>query len=98
MAYICQQANTVSQVVAAATQSPTAAGDKLDVKEGPEGMFVPGLRMEEVINIDELMAALQKGKQNRSTFSTNMNEHSSRSHLVLSMYVRGQRKDTGKHE
>eukprot|EP00877_Chromochloris_zofingiensis_P015256 jgi/Chrzof1/9985/Cz04g23010.t1 len=71
------------------------SGDKLDVKEGPEGMFVPGLRMEEVINIDELMAALQKGKQNRSTFSTNMNEHSSRSHLVLSMYVRGQRKDTG---
>lgn len=30
------------------------------------------------------MPALQS---NRSTFATNMNEHSSRSHLVLSVYV-----------
>ena len=38
---------------------------------------------------------ISRGKQNRSTFATNMNEHSSRSHLVLSLYVIGTNKSTG---
>lgn len=41
-------------------------------------------------NLDDVAAVLQKGKQNRSTFATNMNEHSSRSHLVLSLYVKAE--------
>jgi hypothetical protein len=43
-----------------------------------------------VHNLDDVAAVLQKGKQNRSTFATNMNEHSSRSHLVLSLYVKAE--------
>jgi kinesin family protein C2/C3 len=73
------------------------AGDKLDVKEGPEGMFVAGLRSEPVGSFDEVVAVLQKGKQSRSTFATNMNEHSSRSHLVLSLYVVAKNLATGAH-
>lgn len=61
--------------------------DKLDVKQGPEGMFVPGLRVEEVRSMDDVAMLIGRGKSNRSTFATNMNEHSSRSHLVLSLYV-----------
>jgi hypothetical protein len=64
-------------------------GDKLDIKEGPQGLFIPGLRVEAVSGAEDVMAVLQKGKQHRSTFATNMNEHSSRSHLVLTIYVKG---------
>jgi kinesin family protein C2/C3 len=63
------------------------AGDKLDIKEGPTGLYIPNLRIESVGRPEDVAAVLQKGKQNRSTFATNMNEHSSRSHLVLSIYV-----------
>jgi hypothetical protein len=38
---------------------------------------------------------IEAGKANRSTFATNMNEHSSRSHLVLSVYVVGQCRQGG---
>ncbi|GIL77178.1 hypothetical protein Vretimale_3159 [Volvox reticuliferus] len=62
-------------------------GDKLDVKQGPDGMYVPGLKLEEVHNMGEVTSMIGRGKSNRSTFATNMNEHSSRSHLVLSVYV-----------
>ena len=34
-------------------------------------------------------------QSNRSTFATNMNEHSSRSHLVLSVYITGVAKTGG---
>jgi hypothetical protein len=71
-------------------------GDKLDIKEGPQGLFIPGLRVEAVGGAEDVVAVLQKGKQHRSTFATNMNEHSSRSHLVLTIYVKGY--DTAKGE
>lgn len=63
------------------------AGDSLSVKEGPSGLYIPNLRIETVSGPEDVAAVLQKGRQNRSTFATNMNEHSSRSHLVLSIYV-----------
>lgn len=69
--------------------------DKLDVKQGPEGMYVPGLRIEDVENLDAVADVISRGKQNRSTFATNMNEHSSRSHLVLSVYIVARNKLTG---
>lgn len=65
-------------------------GDKMDIKEGPQGLHIPGLRIEPVAKAEDVTNVLQKGKQNRSTFATNMNEHSSRSHLVLTVYVKGQ--------
>jgi hypothetical protein len=54
------------------------AGDKLDIKEGPSGLFIPGLRVEPVCSPQDVVSVLQKGKQHRSTFATYMNEHSSR--------------------
>ncbi len=62
-------------------------GDKLDVKEGPEGLYIPGLTIEPVAGMDDVASALKRARSNRSTFATNMNEHSSRSHLVMSIYV-----------
>lgn len=50
-------------------------------------MFVPGLRVDPVGCMEDVRALLSRGKANRCTFATNMNEHSSRSHLVLTVYV-----------
>lgn len=72
------------------------AGDSLSVKEGPSGLYIPNLRIEAVSGPEDVAAVLQKGRQNRSTFATNMNEHSSRSHLVLSIYVTAKHLAKGK--
>ena len=38
---------------------------------------------------------MRQGYRNRTTFATNMNEHSSRSHCMLSVYVSGTNRVTG---
>ncbi|GMH43873.1 hypothetical protein BSKO_11807 [Bryopsis sp. KO-2023] len=63
---------------------------KLDIKQDADGMYVPGLKIEEVRSMENVNALIATGKKNRSTFATNMNEHSSRSHLVFSVYVENQ--------
>jgi kinesin family protein C2/C3 len=66
-----------------------SAGGNLSVRETKEGMAVPGLVMEAVTCRDDVVAIMKRGYKNRTTFATNMNEHSSRSHAMLSVYVRG---------
>ncbi len=44
---------------------------------------------------DEVIAALKTGSKNRSSRGTDMNERSSRSHLILSVYIRGANKISG---
>lgn len=60
---------------------------KLKVTAGAHGMVVPGLTISEVHSLDEVRALMHTGYSNRTTFATNMNEHSSRSHCMLSVYV-----------
>mmetsp|Transcript_26711 Transcript_26711/g.83676 ORF Transcript_26711/g.83676 Transcript_26711/m.83676 type:complete len:706 (+) Transcript_26711:541-2658(+) len=61
--------------------------EKLEVRQGPHGNYVPGLTTVNVTSLDEVLELLSMAEDNRSTVSTNMNEHSSRSHLMLSVYV-----------
>jgi hypothetical protein len=66
------------------------AGGKasLEIRQSPDGRVeVPNLTKENVTSIDEVMALLKRGNSNRATATTNLNEHSSRSHLVLSVDV-----------
>lgn len=65
--------------------SPSAK--KLEVRSGDHGMTVPGLTVAPVASIDEVLKMMRRGYANRSTFATNMNEHSSRSHSMLSVYM-----------
>lgn len=60
---------------------------KLDVRQGNDGVYVPDLTMCEVSETAQVDDVIAKGKKNRSTFATSMNEHSSRSHCILSIYV-----------
>ena len=61
---------------------------KLDVKMSAEGgTHVPGLCLRPVASLVDVQELLRAGEKNRSVSATSMNEHSSRSHMVLSVYV-----------
>lgn len=68
---------------------------KLEVKQGRDGLFVPGLTEIQVTDVDELNEVFAIGKRNRATAITDMNEHSSRSHALLCVTVIGVNKTTG---
>ena len=60
---------------------------KLTVKRGKNGNYVPGLTTRSVSSPDEVLDIMRRGYKTRTTFATNSNEHSSRSHCMLSVYV-----------
>nr|CAB3259128.1 kinesin-like protein KIFC3 [Phallusia mammillata] len=74
----------------------SASQQKLDIKMNVDGsLFVQGLTSRQVNNLDDVNKVFETGKLNRATASTNMNEHSSRSHAVLMVTVSGVNKTTG---
>ncbi|CAH2061495.1 unnamed protein product [Thlaspi arvense] len=65
------------------------ASKKLEIKQSSEGSHhVPGLVEAKVENINEVWNVLQTGSNARSVGSNNVNEHSSRSHCMLSIMVK----------
>ncbi|CAN8283918.1 unnamed protein product [Cochlearia groenlandica] len=65
------------------------ASKKLEIKQSSEGFHhVPGLVEAKVENINEVWNVLQAGSNARSVGSNNVNEHSSRSHCMLSIMVK----------
>jgi kinesin family protein C2/C3 len=60
----------------------------LDIRLSAENTVeVPGLIKENVSTVTEVLNVLDRGNSNRATASTNLNEHSSRSHMVLRVEV-----------
>ncbi|KAK9838407.1 hypothetical protein WJX84_002853 [Apatococcus fuscideae] len=59
------------------------------------GCYVEGLSEEIVLNVDEAMALMRRGVENRKTGETKMNRESSRSHCVFSCSLEGNSKGTG---
>ena len=69
-------------------------GHGLDIRQTAEGgVGVPGLTSEHVSGIDDVMAVFSRGSSNRATITTNLNEHSSRSHSILMVNVIVRAKD-----
>jgi hypothetical protein len=82
--------NTEGSSTAEKKQGSMKAGGKasLEIRRSKEGRVeVPNLTKEKVTSIEEVMELLKKGNANRSTAATDLNEHSSRSHMVLSVDV-----------
>jgi kinesin family member C2/C3 len=50
-------------------------------------IWIPNLIRTPVNSVSDVETLIGKGNTNRSTFATDMNEHSSRSHLILSLYI-----------
>lgn len=69
--------------------------EKLDVKMGEHGNYVPGLRQVPVSSIDDVFTLMAIADKNRSSTYTNMNEHSSRSHMMLTVSITSIFKSTG---
>ena len=60
----------------------------LDIWRNQDGRVeVPNLTRESVNSIEEVMELLKRGNSNRATAATDLNEHRSRSHMVLSVNV-----------
>eukprot|EP00162_Nutomonas_longa_P013277 comp21497_c0_seq1/m.46860 comp21497_c0_seq1/g.46860 ORF comp21497_c0_seq1/g.46860 comp21497_c0_seq1/m.46860 type:complete len:851 (+) comp21497_c0_seq1:74-2626(+) len=74
----------------------TTKGDetKLEIRQGPQGNFVPGLVEFPVKTVADVEKVIATGDKNRSTSATAMNEVSSRSHSVLQIRVEGESKVT----
>jgi hypothetical protein len=61
---------------------------RLDVKPSPDGgTCIPGALLLPVGSVSEVEAAMARGGLNRSVAGTDMNAHSSRSHMVLTVTV-----------
>jgi kinesin family member C2/C3 len=67
----------------------------LKIHKGPQGMYVESLTEKPVETEEDVIRAMNIGHKNRSTGGTNMNAHSSRSHALLSVYVRGTNHSAG---
>ncbi|CAN6455429.1 unnamed protein product [Victoria cruziana] len=75
----------------ASTSQPGQAAKRLEIRQEADGIHhVPGLVEAQVNNMDEVWHVLQTGTNARATGSTNSNEHSSRSHCVHCVTVRGE--------
>lgn len=60
------------------------------MKLGANGTYVQDLRIVEVESVQEIEYLMHYGTKNRATGTTNLNEHSSRSHMVYTIYLTGE--------
>lgn len=64
----------------------TSKEQTLKVREHPKtGVYVQDLSQHTVVNYDDLLELINRGNQNRTTASTNMNDASSRSHAIFTI-------------
>lgn len=61
--------------------------EKLAVHQNADGVYVPDLTERVMQTQADIEAVLEEGNSNRTTASTKMNTESSRSHLLLQIYV-----------
>ncbi|NWR50057.1 KIFC3 protein, partial [Regulus satrapa] len=72
--------------------------EKLEIKLCPDGsgqLYVPGLTEFRVQSVEDINKIFEFGHVKRVTECTNLNEHSSRSHALLIVTVRGLDRSTG---
>ena len=60
----------------------------LDIRQGgSKGVHVPGLTQERCTSLAQVQDVIKRGQRNRSVGATDMNLHSSRSHLVVQISI-----------
>lgn len=67
----------------------SVGGGKLQIRKGPNGMFVTNITKFGVKAPEEVLDVIALGAKNRAVGTTNMNEHSSRSHSIFMLEVDG---------
>eukprot|EP00299_Pterocystis_sp_00344_P015397 c7685_g1_i2.p1 GENE.c7685_g1_i2~~c7685_g1_i2.p1 ORF type:complete len:1060 (+),score=263.76 c7685_g1_i2:48-3227(+) len=62
--------------------------EKLSVRQSPDGgSYVPNLLKVPANSLEDALRIMDMGRKNRITSETNMNAHSSRSHMVFTAYL-----------
>ncbi|PON67278.1 Kinesin-like protein [Parasponia andersonii] len=80
----------IRDLLGSGTQAGVAA-KRLEIRQVGEGIHhVPGLVEAHVSNMNEVWEVLQTGSNARAVGSTNANEHSSRSHCIHCVMVKGE--------
>jgi len=64
-------------------------GKGLDIRGGETGISIPGLTSTVVTDVDQVVELMTRGAENRAVGSHDMNEHSSRSHSILTLTCEG---------
>ncbi|KAJ0697642.1 putative minus-end-directed kinesin ATPase [Helianthus annuus] len=73
------------------SSQPGVAAKRLEIRQVGEGLHhVPGLVEAAVSNMGEVWEVLKTGSSSRAVGSTNANEHSSRSHCIHCVMVKGE--------
>ncbi|OQR88827.1 kinesin, partial [Thraustotheca clavata] len=75
-----------------APRSPTEDPKSLEIsmnKNKGKGVHVPGLKMVPISMIEDVERLVERASRTRSVSATDMNEHSSRSHSVFTLYLSG---------
>ncbi|KAK2573960.1 Kinesin-like protein KIF12 [Acropora cervicornis] len=76
--------------------NPSSARDSLPVRwSRSRGFYVENLFFVECDTVDDLTAVLEEGLSNRQVGSHMMNDHSSRSHSMLTVYIDTESSDPG---
>jgi kinesin family protein C2/C3 len=63
---------------------------KLDIRQGPNGPYIPDLTKESVHSVVDVASVMKHAMSNRQVTATEMNEHSSRSHCLVFVHVSGE--------
>ncbi|GJQ13818.1 hypothetical protein GpartN1_g5609.t1 [Galdieria partita] len=69
--------------------SNTWNSQKLEIKLGPQGPYIPDLTWIPVISVEQIWQVMEQASNYRSQGKTTMNDRSSRSHLVISLRIQG---------
>ena len=72
-----------------------ASSKKYEIKMGEKGYHIPELKTVRIHSHRDVVDLMAQGLNNRSVGRTNVNEVSSRSHCVLTIYVEGLNHTTG---
>ena len=67
----------------------------LDIRQTAEGNTVVGLSEIQISGADQVQELMKMGNSNRAVGSHDMNEHSSRSHSIITLICRGKNKKDG---
>ncbi|KAL6532547.1 hypothetical protein OROGR_014517 [Orobanche gracilis] len=79
-------------------QFATSVLDGLEIRQAGDGIHhIPGLIEAHVNNMSEVWEVLDTGSNARAVSSTNANEHSSRSHCIHCVMVKGENLLNGEH-
>ena len=77
------------------TQNESGFRQKINLRQGKKGVYAEGLNLVSVENAADVENLVKRGNKNRSVGSHNFNEHSSRSHLVVTVQITRQHEVDG---